>query len=209
MPFPLEAFARVRPYLYHLSARSNASRIRRTQTLSCAAELLSAGGLDRVIRSKRAEGLHIEIDNERVHIRDQAPLYSGNVLLQQSYSFEDLIANLNSRVFFWPGTASGPNSSGQRHFSKYRGELPVVLRVPFLSALKSNPGGEPLFSKYNSGSPRCSGGKGSPRGTSTFVLASVAKFTPSVVVEVTFLRRMLLPADTQIGEIGGNFEYVF
>ena|SRR5712691_7943752 len=96
-------------------------------------------------------------------VRDQAPLHEGNLSLPRGYTFEDFIESLNGRIFFWPGSAAGPIPHGIRHFERYEQECPVILRVEFQSLLHANPGAEPLYCRYNSGSPRCSNGKKSPR----------------------------------------------
>ncbi len=76
-----------------------------------------------------------------------------------SYSYEDLIENLNRRIFFWPGTPAGPIGYGRRHFERYREENPVILRINVRSLLCANAKVEPKFCRYNSGSPRCSKGR--------------------------------------------------
>jgi hypothetical protein len=57
-----------------------------------------------------------------------------------------------------------------------------------------------LFSKYNTGAPRCTKGKGSPRGPNTFVAVERATFSVSGVVEVAFKDAVKLPESTQIGD---------
>jgi hypothetical protein len=107
------------------------------------------------------------------------------------------VESLNRRVFFWPGTASGPISYGIRHFERYQGERPIVLRLLMQSLLASNPASQPLYCRYNSGSPRCSYGTKSSRGANTFVPAGDFAGTPSTVVEVTFQEPITLPADAE------------
>src|SRR6185295_17449394 len=98
-----------------------------------------------------------------------------------------LLKAINERVFFWPGTEFRPISYGIRHFERYRSERPVILRCKS-DLLFNTPGQEPEFCKYNSGSPRCSNGIGSPRGPDTFVPASRAMFSAAKAVEVTFAK---------------------
>jgi hypothetical protein len=110
-----------------------------------------------------------------------------------------LLCQLNERVFFWPG---GPDISdyGQRHFERYRAEKPVILRVPTSDLFEANPESVPEFCRFNSGSPRCTKGLGSPRGPSTFIQGTTADFSPGNVVEVTFLESVLLPHSTKVGD---------
>lgn len=140
----------------------------------------------------------IKIGEDIVRVRDQAPLHEGNVTLPFRYSFGDFIESLNSRVFFWPGSGDGPISYGIRHFERYRDERPVIIRAPVESVMKANPDAEPQFCAHNSGSPRCSNGKKSPRGPDTFTLAAAFVGVPSKVVEVTFNREISLPDDSQV-----------
>src|SRR5262249_9745681 len=132
-------------------------------------------------------------------LRDQGPLHQGNMRLPKGYTLEDFIESLNRRIFFWPGTAMGPISYGVRHFERYEGEKPVILRIHLDTLLKRNPDAIPRYCRYNSGSPRCSNGKKSPRGPDTFVLAAEFNETPSKVVEVTFESELALPPNTQFG----------
>jgi hypothetical protein len=73
----------------------------------------------------------------------------------------------------------------------------VILRAPFHSFQKRNPQIQPLFCKYNSGSPRWSGGRARPRGSDTFSTAVDNSFRLGDVVEVVFKGSVSLPADTQ------------
>ena len=141
----------------------------------------------------------IKIGEDIVRVRDQAPLYEGNVELPFRYTFADFIESLNSRVFFWPGNSDGPISYGIRHFERYRDERPVIIRVSVESVMKANPDAEPQFCAYNSGSPRCSNGKKSRRGPDTFTPAAAFVGVPTNVVEVTFDREVSLPADLEVG----------
>lgn len=186
MSFELNDYIRVRPYLYHLTSRQNAARIRRIRRLESASALMHSAGNASAVSHRRRHHLVVHVEGEAVHIRDQAPLHAGNVRFDGGWSIADLIRALNERVFFWPGTASGPISYGVRHFERYKDEQPVVIRVSAEELFGLNADSTPLFCKYNSGSPRCSGGIGSPRGPATFVAAAAAGFRPPQCVEVTF-----------------------
>lgn len=141
----------------------------------------------------------VTIGNTLILLRDQAPLHRGNLKLPNGFSFEEFVESLNRRVFFWPGTTKGPISYGLRHYERYRQESPVLLRINYQSLVQVNPSAVPLFCRYNSGSPRCSNGRKSPRGPDTFVPTTDFKGTPSQVVEVTFSSEIELPAHTKFG----------
>jgi hypothetical protein len=135
-----------------------------------------------------------------VMLCDQSKLSEASMMLEEGFTFADLVELLNRQVFFWPGDGKGPVPSGRRHFERYSGHQPSVLRVPTKDLLRANPASEVRFCEYNSGSPRYCGGKPSPRGPRTFAVAS--EFTRGVgdVVEVTFADRITLPAETEVAD---------
>ena len=189
----------VRPYLYHLTHKNNLNNLRKTGQLFPALTLMQMGGREDLIRKRRPGHVSVSVDGETIFLRDQHPLHAGNAKFPRGYSFEDLVENLNRRVFFWPGTATTIVTSGLNHFECYRQEKPILLRVKFQSLLDSNPGATPLFCQFNSGSPRCVHGERSPRGPKTFISAEDFRYTPSRVVEVTFDSHLMLPPDTEFG----------
>ena len=173
--------------------------MRNERSIEPASTLLRAAGKDELIRTRRRNHEPVRVGKDVIYVRDQAPLHEGNMRLPGGYSFAAFIENLNSRVFFWPGTASGPISYGIRHFERYETERPVIVRVSSRDLFDANQDVEPELCKYNSGSPRCSFGQKSPRGPNTFVDAPRFDGTPSNVVEVTFRSRIKLPISAQIG----------
>ncbi len=195
-----QRYSRNRPYLYHLTDRSNLDHIRETNNILPAARLMELAGRVDLRRARRREHERLIIGRKSILTRDQAPLHQGNVELINGFSFEDLVESINRRSFFWPGTAVGPISCGVRHFERYQEERPIILQIAFQSLLDVNRGVDPLYCKYNSGSPRCSNGNKSPRGPDTFLSSGRFKGTPSQVVEVTFDVPIMLPADTKVGD---------
>ncbi|UUO07895.1 hypothetical protein M4951_06160 [Blastopirellula sp. J2-11] len=193
-------FTRTRPYLYHLTDRDNLNHIRATRAMLSAAVLLQQAGDNAYLRAKRQSSIQVKIGQRVISIRDQQPLHAGNITFQGGYGFADVIEMLNKRVFFWPGTSHGPISYGERHFLRYENDQPVILRVATADLFQTNSDVSPLYCRYNSGSPRCTGGKGSPRGPVTFALAEDADFTASNVVEVTFLNQVTLPARVEASD---------
>jgi hypothetical protein len=164
-----------------------------------AAVLMQRGGRNDLLRARRHLPTTIRIGGVDVWIRDQRPLYRGNIKFPNGYTLEDLIESLNRRVFFWPGTAAGPISYGIRHFGRYKEEKPIILRIGFEELVDGNRTVAPRYCNYNSGSPRCSNGEKSPRGPNTFLLADDFNGTPSKVVEVTFDSAITLPRHAEFG----------
>jgi hypothetical protein len=201
VPFTLADFAVIRPYLYHLTARQNLGAIRAERRIVSAAALLRAAGRESHLGDKRDDMLAVSIGDRIAVLRDQAPLHRGNVGLAPGWTFESLLDDLNRRVFFWPGTAPGPIDYGLRHFARYTAHPTyesVILRVPTAALLRANPDRPPLFCPYNSGSPRFSSGRASPRGPDTFLPADRFPGPAGRVVEVTFLDQVDLPDDTAV-----------
>jgi len=184
--FSDDQFAQVRPFLFHLTHQVNIHGIQKSRTLRSAAYLMKKAGEQSFLRRKRTTAVQVQIGTVTVSIRDQHPLYLRNMRLENGWSFEDVVQSLNERVFFWPGNKNGPISYGQRHFERHATERPVILRVSTADLYRENRNACPLYCRYNSGSPRCSNGVGSPRGPSTFVSSADADYAPCNVVEVTY-----------------------
>jgi hypothetical protein len=200
MPFTLARYTQLRPFLYHLTARVNRSRIEELRRLESAAVLFDASRRVDAVRMRRRTHMSVELGTYQVLVRDQSPLYAGNVAFAKGWDFADLVADLNRRVFFWPGGTLGPISYGQRHFARYVTEKPIIIRARTDALFQSNPDRAPLFCRYNSGSPRCNGGRRSPRGPDTFLSAERCQYRPADVVEVTFLDTVTLPPDAECAE---------
>jgi hypothetical protein len=210
MPFTLDQYSQRWPFLYHLAFRHNLERIRSTMRLESAALLLTAAARQGRIRSRRPEKLAITVEGSQVLLRDQAPLHEANIEFTGGWTFEDLLGDLNRRVFFWPGSESGPNDYGVRHYERYAVEEPIMIRIAFDSLLERNPETTPLFCRFNSGSPRYSQGRPSPRGPDTFLPASQCIHSPRKVVEVTFLESVVLPDETELSDhVGGPWTPLF
>ena len=192
-------FATKRPWVYHLTAGANIARIDRMRRLDCAARIMNAGGSSSLVRRRRQESLVVQVGPEDVHVRDQKPLHRKNMCLLDC-SFEEWVAHLNSFVFFWPGWAGGPIDSGLRHFGRYASERPALIRVRTADLFGANPDRSPRFSCYNTGAPRWSGGRASPRGQGTFAFGEQFARGASKVVEVVYGGSALLPTTAELGD---------
>lgn len=200
MSFDHQTYSALRPYLYHLTARSNLPRIRARRQLESASSLAEQANRSALLDVRRATHVPILVDGEEVVLRDQSPLHLRNMRLEEGWTFERFIAHLNQRVFFWPGRDSGPNDYGRRHFARYESEQPVIVRVAFTDLVNANAAVAALFAKCNSGSPRWSGGAAPVRGSRTFVVAAEAPFSAGDVVEVTFQGRVELPSSAEVSD---------
>src|SRR5204862_207252 len=89
---------------------------------------------------------------------------------------------------------------GQNHRDRYVDD--ILLRVGFRELINHNDGGQPYFCKFNSGAPRTSNGRKSPRGPDTFLSASCWPHTASEVVEVSFIAPVSLPVTVEFQHEG-------
>jgi hypothetical protein len=200
LPFTIPEFVVARPFLYHLTARSNVEHIARTRMLFSASNLMRQSGDMSFLRQKRRDSTAVKIGKTTISIRDQKPLHAGNIRFDAGWGFGDLVEALNALVFFWPGTNAGPISYGKRHFDRYASENPLILRFGANDLFSENKSATPRFCRFNSGSPRCSYGQGSPRGADTFVDCQHAEFSCCKAVEVTFPDAARLPSVVEVSE---------
>lgn len=197
----LERFVMLRPFLYHFTSPRNIDSIRSTANLRCAAETIKAAGRNGMLRTRRTNNLPVELESGVVQLQNQYPLQAANIAFEGGWNFEDVVDCLNSHVFFWPGTDEGPIERGMNHFSsKLWREIPAVIRVRTEELFKTSQNATPLFCPYNSGSPRWSHQRPSPRGPSTFLPAQDFKRTASEVVEVVFPGSVRLPEAAECGD---------
>lgn len=200
MAISRERLLSLRPFLFHLTASSNLNRIVETGRIESAGNLAASARREDLLRERRRSHERIQIDGAEVELRDQCPLHAGNMTLEPGQTLGDFVALLNARVFFWPGTGTGPIPYGMRHYQRYAAEKPSILRVGTAVLLDENPSRQPLLCRYNSGSPRCSNGAKSPRTSHTFVAEEEADFTAGEIVEITFIDYVKLPPSFELGD---------
>ncbi|MCI0700290.1 MAG: hypothetical protein L0241_04330 [Planctomycetia bacterium] len=198
MPFELSRLVKVRPVLFHITRRANLESIRAHQRLFCASELFAeAGAAERITEHRPHDPVLLRIGSHTVLINDQRPLRAEWIDFEEGWDFPHLIAHLNARVFFWPGTTRGPNQYGRNHAACYDKHDAIVIRVSTQHLLDANPRAEPEFCRYNSGAPSPRS-RPNPRGSRTFLSAHLFELSASGVAEVTFPDSVELPADTQL-----------
>jgi hypothetical protein len=168
--------------------------------LDCANTVFRKAGRPELATQRRARHMVLVVGGSEVRVRDQSPLHEGNIDFESGWDFARLVEALNNRVYFWPGTADSPIDYGLRHMGRYLNEGPVVVKVPCRRMFALNP--NPLFCKFNSGSPRCTGGRKSPRGSATFQSHTDCNLAVSDIVEVTFEGVARLPDETELLTIG-------
>lgn len=197
MPFSLSDFIALRPFAFHLTARANHPVLVRARRLDTAAAILAQASRLDLLTQRRPDAVTLSVDGRDVLLRDQSPLHRGNIHFDDGWTLETLVEDLNHRVFFWPGTAAGPIDYGLRHFERYEGERPMVLRITTADLVASNSALEPQFCAFNSGAPRTTNGAKSPRGPRTFLPAERFERRASQVIELTFRGSVSLPDSTE------------
>lgn len=194
MNLDIQRFAELRPYLYHLSARENLPAILRTRELRCARLLLEAAQKVQYVSERRTDHLLLDASEGSILIRDQKPLSVGAIKFEMGWDLARFVAHVNQHVFFWPGAPSGPIRAGMNHFARYRHEGPAIVRFKTdpktLSSL--------LYCRFNSGAPRCSGGKYSPRGSDTYLPPNHFNGNPGDVIEVVARDAFPLPCGAEV-----------
>ncbi len=192
MPLDLQRYSDLRPFLYHITYKSNLPSIRTDQILHTVASLApDIAGVRRAHSETRRRGQH------NFTLRDQATRHLNNTASPSNY---DLILDLSSRVFFWPGDEEGPSKYGKRMLGAYALEEQVMLRVGFEDLCQINPDAPPHFCRFNSGAPRKNNGQPSPRGPDTFLTADDWHEPRSMVIEVSFQDNVRLPPTCQVLE---------
>jgi len=194
----IEQFCKLRPRLYHLTAASNVESIRQHSELVSASVVFQQADRTGDAHRKRFDHVTVRYRGKSIHMRDQRPLHARNCAMAKGMAFGDVVKMLNDRVFFWPGDARGPIDYGRRHFQRYADESCRVLVIPTRDVIEANLKRQPQFCLYNSGSPRCTSGRGSPRGRQTFLMAAEFEGTPGKVREVVWVEQVKLPESMRV-----------
>lgn len=142
--------------LYHFTYCDNLPFIRQDGALLPAAELLDACGLGGCKSEKRRDSC--TLPDGRI-LRDQKPLQAGHIDFAPDFTMANLVALINAHVFFW-------HRFIPTFANKYRDN--ALICCDLADVKKRNSGKAALCCQYNSGAPRTSHGKKSPRGPNTF-----------------------------------------
>lgn len=198
MAVDLARFIKLRPFLFHVTARENLVSLQLTHRLEPAAELIRRAGRSELLAARRRSGVAIVVDGVRIELKDQAPLIFANAELAGGWTPDDFVAHLNEHVYFWPGCEDGPIKHGSRLLEHYAADAPLVIRIPTPALLAANISAVPLFCEFNSGAPRMQRGKKVPRGPHTFATAEAFPRGAAEVVELVFRSSVQLPQATDV-----------
>lgn len=197
--FTNEYLAQLRPFAYHTTSLKNLKRIEDLGRLESVRSILKQSAHhSHLLLGRRIASTTIMIGQHLVDVQDQLPLRPGSIKFQDGWELQDLLDELNSRVFFWPGDEERARGRSESHYEKYAalGEV-AVLRMPLESLLASNPTRRLYVSRCNSGSARSQQGKPVARGPQTFTFPETADFTRGKVIELSLRGEVTLPAITE------------
>ena len=196
----IEKFIKERPYLYHLTSKTNSTHIIAQKQLYSANELIKMAK-DKsnlsIGRQKRLTHCELIIKGAPYYLRDQRPISEKALAkcLTDGWDVGDFLHHLNERVFMWPTL-----ERLWRHFNRYKPEKPVIFRFPTREIISANPHVE--FCRLNSGATRANsylGGKPPARGSQTFLPANLFNLPVRAVAEVTFIKYCGIDVDFSYG----------
>jgi hypothetical protein len=182
-------------HCYHITYAANLPLIRRRGELLPALHLLSRAGIQHLAVERRADDLRLNIEGVDVMLRNQRPLDPGALELRTG-RFDDYVACLNSRTFFWPGTASGPVADGRRMFERRDGPRSIVIRVPTRALFEANAFVPFDFSACNSGAAWVENGRKTYRAPELFKPHERFAQGAREIWEISSRASVVLPADS-------------
>lgn len=198
MPITFAELTRLRPVAYHTTTVRAVARIRAVRRLESATRMLSGTAYEHLLRGRRSRSETVPIGDHEVEIRDQQPLVIKSLKLEGGWVLQDLLDELNGRVFLWAGTEKGPGPRGLGHFAKYHAQGDAaILRVPLPELLRANAERPLDVTRVNAGSARHHGGKPAPRSPKTLVRLEEAPFLAREVIELSYRDLAVLPSTTE------------
>lgn len=195
----LEQILTLWTYCYHVTSESNLESIQQSRVLSPAETLLKGAKMHHFLRLRRTGDLLLRIEANDVLVRNQCPLDPDSLDLGTTGTLEEYVECLNSHVYFWPGTASGPIEDGVRMFERTDRTSSVVMRVLTASLLDANSTLPIYVSTCNTGVAWKERGNRSRRGPEVFQTVEAFSAQPDNVHEICFANNVCLPQNTEYG----------
>jgi hypothetical protein len=184
-------------HCYHVTAAINLQSLRCSGLLLPAATLFRLTDRGDLLNRRRTHDVLIQLRGQKVLVRNQTPLDPDSIDVGFTGTLEDYVGCLNTHVFFWPGTASGPTPDGMRMFQRKAGVKSAMLRVPSRSLLEANDGSLVHLSTCNTGASWVVDGKKSQRGLHVFQRAECFAEPPGRIEEISFRGPVNLPNDCE------------
>ena len=130
-------------------------------------------------------------------VRNQCALDPSSLDLDSGATVDEYVACLNARVYFWPGTVSGPVDDGLRMLDHVGSARSQMIQVPSRSLICANAEVEVSVSTCNSGAAWVEGGQKSRRGPQVFQPAEGFAGRVSDIAEISFAGPVCLPKETR------------
>ena len=209
-PVNLEPIIIYWTHCYHVTAVVNLRGIRHLRVLFPASTLFRKMERSELLSCRRTHDVQLRFQNQEILVRNQAPLDPDHIDLGSAEKFEEYVACLNTHVFFWPGTASGPTPDGVRMFRRTAGVKSAMIRVPSRSLMEANEGSMVHLSTCNTGASWIGEGKKSQRGIGIFQRAESFSEPPDRIQEILFRGSVNLPDDSECStRVGQRWRSLF
>jgi hypothetical protein len=192
-------FVSVWSHSYHVTFEANLESMRNLRILWPARTLLEDTEHSRFIHERRTRDLMVPMQGERILLRNQIPLDPGSIDLGTTATLQDYVACLNSYVFFWPGSCSGPIQDGRRMFQRTGGQRSIVIRMETRSLIDVNPGVPIYVTTCNSGATWTEGGNKVRRSPDIFRRLDQSAEMIATIHEICFRTSVHLPEDAECG----------
>jgi hypothetical protein len=194
----LEELFTVWTHCYHVTSAANSASIRQSRVLQTAHDLFIQAKREDLLNQRRTEDVLLLIEGERrVSIRNQCPLDPDSLDLGPICTLSEYIECLNSHVYFWPGTASGPIDDGVRMCEKSSCGRSIILKVPTQSLFNANRKTSVRVSTCNTGVAWRDGEVKSRRNPDVFEPIADFSEDPRRICEISFSSNMHLSEDVE------------
>ena len=184
-------------HCYHITSVVNLRGIRLSRVLFPASTLFRSMDHSDLLSCRRTHDVRLRFQSQEILVRNQAPLDPDHIDLGSAETFEEYVAYLNSHVFFWPGTASGPTLDGVRMLRQTAEVNSAMIRIPSRSLLEANEGSIVHLSTCNTGASWVIEGKKSQRGIGVFQRAESFSEPLERIEEISFRGSVNLPDDSE------------
>jgi hypothetical protein len=194
----LEQIWAVWTHCYHITSADNAISIRRSRLLQPAQTLLIQAKREDLLNRRRTEDVLLRMEGgQHVLIRNQCPLDPDSLDLGPTGTLAGYVACLNSHVYVWPGTASGPIDDGVRMVENSSCVRSIIVKVPTRSLFHANRTVSAYVSTCNTGVAWTERGIKSRRGPEVFQPIMEFSEDPLRIREICFAGNVSLSGDTE------------
>ena len=194
---------------YHVTSRENRRSIARHGVLVPSTELFAAARVPYGGGEPRQHDVTLEVAGERVVIRNQRALDPTAIEFVEGETLATFLARLDSRTYFWPGTADGLTGDGLRMLHA-DAESSMMIRIDAAAVVRANRTVRVDVSICNSGATWSRVGRKCRRSADVFQPLQQFIGPPEAIVEVSFAAPIALPRDaTYVTTLGEPWRALF